>query len=135
MDLKNSNSCCSFTKPGELFTYPFLGGMNVKLCAKELSLCDFISHTSNEEHTTLQLDNPVGRSLMITYIRVNQDSLNQLTLSMTILLIFGNCGLQEMNYLGQGMIRHLHLIYTHSCLKMIWILFLKWVTEIPVMML
>jgi hypothetical protein len=53
--------------PGKLFTFPFLSGDNVELCAKGLSLCDYQSHITNEEQITLQLENNVGRSNILTF--------------------------------------------------------------------
>ncbi len=67
--------------PGLLFKYPFLSGENVELCAKGLSLCDYQSQITNEEHITVQLEklNANGRAHIVTFSQVDRYMLDPAT--------------------------------------------------------
>ncbi len=52
-----------------------MNGELVELCAKTLSLCDYQSHISHEEHITLQLARTSGRSNIVTFNREDRETL------------------------------------------------------------
>ncbi len=52
-----------------------MNGKLVELCAKTLSLCYYQSHISHEEHITLQLACIAGRTNIITFNRVDRETL------------------------------------------------------------